>query len=179
MLELKFEKSNVVEKSYTKAAGGGRSQDWEGIKFRAIMSEQGRTKAEAEGLPFEPTRKASFTISQKTYKKLGLDEHALLEYVDNGNVVLLVVTEEEGVFMKKTSRGEKQPSFTNSIMEGHLMEAGVLKNELNTTQFINLEEVSISGAPDYIKAAYVLTAGDSVADDDNEEVLAEEEESFE
>ena len=60
-------------------------------------------------------------------------------------------------------------------MEKDLIDAGVITDELDVTQYIDLEEVSLGDAPDYIKAAYQLVAGEGDAHSEEE---TEEEESF-
>ena len=69
MLELNFNKENVVTKHFERASTGGRrGQDWKGIKFRAILSDRGRKKAEEEGVDFEPSRRSQFTIADSTFQ---------------------------------------------------------------------------------------------------------------
>lgn len=124
----------AVKKSYTKTST--KNQSFNELKFRRAIK-----NGAPEGL---------FTISQKIWEKLDLDNYGLIHLVmtEEGevtNVVIGVVNNEDAVFVKETKRtkekGSKGKSFKNVFLESALIDAGQLDKDEMGNQFLKLIEI--------------------------------------
>lgn len=165
-----LEKSNRVEKTFVRTSNGApREQKFE-LKYRKSTTEKAGTKT-------------FFRLSNKLFTELQLDkeEWGLVQHTitDNGEedgtavqVAVQIVPKEEATFMKKSSRGDKNPKFTNVILEKALVEAGVLSDEKGN-QYIKL--VPQDGA----EGLYELVRDESVEENADEDEDVQEEVAME
>lgn len=129
----------------------------------------------------------AFTISNKKFEALDLDNKGLLEAVFEGKSYLAVVANEHAIFMKrngKNEKGVKGKSFKSTILEAALAEQGVINADaIGVTQKLLLTLVAGSetavlgegdsaiptfGVYEITKDETALTEDEKAADDKNE-----------
>lgn len=134
MFDIK--EAEAVNKTFTrKDSNSRRTQNYD-LKYR-------KTKKKGKDFSF-------FLMNKELFYKLNLDkdEIGLLEYTirENKNdsnspvvkVAVQIVKRNKAKIFKKSGRGaKKNPVFTNPIMEKHLIEAGILKDEYGN-QFLKM-----------------------------------------
>lgn len=173
---LDFGNLEKVEKTFTRATGSPKGQNWDGIKFRRFLSNKGSKAAREAGEEFQPFVESKFTISEKAFNELNLSENGLIEYRDKntGKVYLILTDEENAQFMKgrKSKDGtptNKTKDFTNTVMEGHLVDAGIISADEQKSFFLSLNKEDAEGAPSYVKGVYELAVDADGSDDSDED----------
>lgn len=121
----------------------------------------------------------AFTIANTLWADLNLDVHGLLEVVDpeTKQVYLATVDNDNAVFCKATKKGEKGKTFKNTIMEGHLIEAGLLSADTFGNTFFSLtkEAENVQMGDVVLHGVYSLAIDANASDDEDvEEVEFEE-----
>lgn len=87
---------------------------------------------------------SSFTVSNKLFEKLGLDEKGLIEIVSpEGVSYLAVVDVDKAVLLKggKAKNGVKAKAFKSSLLEKALTKQGVIDSSVISTQKLDLNLV--------------------------------------
>lgn len=122
---------------------------------------------------------SKFTVSNNLWEQLGLDgDYGLIELHDseNNQVYLAVVDNENAVFCKKTEKGEKGKSFKNTVMEGHLVEAGQITPEGIGNVFFDVNVVAEDQQMGDVTLHKVLELVVNETSSDDEEEVEEVEE---
>lgn len=107
--------------------------------------------------------KSHFTISTKTWEALDLGNNklavAVLSNTDKAgkttNVAFRVVdlANEDAKLFKKSAKGDKNPTFNSTIVEGMLQEAGILEpvaDDKKRNQYISLSEYTEGDVTVYV-----------------------------
>lgn len=162
---INFEKLEAVEKTWTRTGGATReAEEYEGLRLRCYMSNKGKIKAEKEGKTFEPFKEIEFQFSPKYFTSLGLDTLGMKHFRnkdDNNKVVLLVVDSEQAKFLRnKTDKDgntiEKGNKFVNSLLLNDLVASGLIPQDPMGYFYFKMVKEEIAGAPDWVKAGYVV-----------------------
>lgn len=178
---IQFGELEVVEKTFTREPGAVRTQAYNGLKFRRYASTKGKKEADEAGKPFTPFVEETFYISNAAYAEMNLEVNALTQTIaKDGSVILLVVEDQDATgvpakFMRRSfSKADGTPAkkgkmFSNEFLSEPLVKGGVLDGEKHGNQYIALQKVDIAGAPEQVKAAYLLVKDNSVNESDDAE----------
>lgn len=152
---LVFNKENIRTQTYRKTGGGGKEQLFTGMKFRRAESNKGKKEALAAGETFTPSIASKFFCSDALWESLGLEEKGFYSYYDApSNQTFLILTSDNDsakIFSKSGRHKEgtkKGRSFSNDILEEDLQRSGILVAGNLGNQFLQLEEVDMSGVPE-------------------------------
>lgn len=135
-------------------------QEFDNLKYR-------RAKTQKGGKP-EPVLQGGFHISKALFAALNLENYALRHFVNPKNpaagVVIGVVTDENGKFMKKRENKQKGDSFKSDALEAALSVAGLISlDRVQENQFLDLIQISGPGkiAGVDVVAAYRVAKGEA------------------
>jgi hypothetical protein len=134
-----FENAQAVEKTFERKSNGvTREQKFE-LKFRSVSD------------------KATFSVSDKSWEKLGLADNdvALAIYLNRVDaedvtsavtdmaIVVVDTDHKDAKLFKKSKRGEKNKTFNSDLIAQQMVEAGILSPvEDKVNQYISLSELS-------------------------------------
>lgn len=166
-MKFDFNSLNVSTKSNTREGVAKRQQFY--FKLRV-------TQRKDESIV------SRFTVSEDMWTDLNLEEYGI-QYASaadaNGNpmVLILTVTNEHAISLKKTTKGEKTKSFTSTVLEDLLEKAGIVdRGVVGKNQRMTLEDVTsnFDEVPSHVNAIYTVAVAEANEEADND---SEEEES--
>lgn len=162
--------SNIKTKTYTKASGATREQNYNGMKFRRTETKDGSINE-------------VFYISNSLWDKLELDsdDRSLVQYKDedafDGMNVLLLCNNENGSMFRSTKRnaGDKTKSkfAKNSILAADLVDDGLVPAEGVGNTYLAVDVQEIGTDTEEYEAGYfavlVLSADTTIGEEEEEE----------
>jgi len=161
-----FNLSNLkaVQKANLRKNTVKRGQNFE-FKFR-------RSNTDKKGID------SKFIVSDELWARLNLDaDFGLIELHDeeNNTVYLGVVSNDDAVFCRKTEKGEKGKAFKNTVMEGHLVSAGLLPETEEGNVFFDVTVIAEDQDMSGVMLHKVLQL--SISETASDEIESEEEEN--
>lgn len=147
-------------------------QQFDNLKYRKAKIKRG-------GQP--ETVLGQFYVSKAMAAELQIESNALRHFVhpkDKNTVLLAVVDEKDGKYMKKRKDREKGDAFKNENLEAVLATAGVIDTSdaaIGTNQFIDYKEVAsdVTVGKEGIKAKKVYQLSKGTAKEQAEETAQE------
>lgn len=161
-MKFNFDSLQVSDKANTKTGGGGNK----GQSFRFKFRNTGKKNA--------------YTVSDKLWDECNFDDFGIKYANDeNNNVFIIVVENEHANSLKKTSKGEKTKSFSSSVLDEMLSEAGLIDPSLEkVNQRLDFEAVDAEGTPSFVQAVYRIVADErtdaEAEQEDEQEVEVED-----
>jgi len=141
--------------------------------FSSVKTANKRTAPSAKGQNFTDLkfRKATgkksgkltsqFIVATAKFNSLGLSTNALRPFISKSNeVVLAVVSEENGQLLKKTTKGEKGTKFKSDTIEVALNATGIIdSSKVGENQYLSLTEVAKGVTIDGVSCITVYAVG--------------------
>lgn len=148
-----FQAPTIVNKR-KESALPSKVQEFDDLKYRKMVTKKGEVKGQ-------------FYISKKRFEELNLTEFALSHFThpsQKGVVLLGVVEDKDGKYLKKRKDREKGTQFKSEVLEEVLNAAGIIDTSdasLKLNQFIKITEVGrdVTLGKTPVKIAFQITKG--------------------
>lgn len=151
--------------------GVSRGQNFT-FKFRKYNSKKGGVEAEETG----------YTISNKKFDELDLDNHGIVQFTNEGIAYIGVVANDDATMLKRTGKlkGEdKGRKFKSTILDKALIASGVIEDVADKTQYLDLVLIEGSEGQEIdgkvVKGLYQIVKGEEVKGEDGEDIADEDE----
>lgn len=173
---MEFGKLEIVDKTFSRVVNNPRGQNYNGIKFRRWVSDKEGKKGEIE---------EQFTISEKLFEALKLEDYALTQANTEQDVLILVVEDQDEVkpvakFMRRSKKKDGTPQakgrfISNTFLTEALVTRKVLDGETMENQYLDLVDVSgnFPDKPTQVKGIYRVVLDTTPIEEEKEEETAE------
>lgn len=151
--------STAKTRKSTKTGLPTKVQEYDDLKYRKTLTEKGEVKS------IVPL----FTVSNKRFSELGLEALQLSDFVnpaDKSQVLLTVVSKEDGKYLRAREGKKKGKSFKSEALEAALNAAGIIDSSdaaIGAKQYLKIEQVGENVTIDGVNVikAFLISKGEA------------------